>query len=64
MAFGDYSVQPEFNFSPQFVINKMKNLTSNHKVETDPNPNQVPFFLNIPGVPSLRERDKAYKVEK
>jgi hypothetical protein len=49
-------------FSSDYVINKNLNLTDEHHHEVEVQ--QVPFFLNIPGPPNIREKDEAYKAEK
>jgi len=54
--------QTEPKFSPSFVINKNKNLTDDY--DRAPEVDQVPFFLNSIGPPTLRERDQPYQVEK
>tara|TARA_R110000824_G_scaffold67377_6_gene174525 strand:+ start:672 stop:842 length:171 start_codon:yes stop_codon:yes gene_type:complete len=54
--------QPEKKYTSDFVINKNKNLTSNY--DHDDDVDQVPFFLNSVGVPTMKGRVVAYKVEK
>ena len=65
--------QPFTNIDTEFTIKAIENLTSNHELDGDNNPEQVPFSLSvkgvpfslsIKGVPFLRDRDTAYKVEK
>jgi len=70
MAWRNYQPQPELNFDDKLVIEHLKNLASNYKLNqsvdsdlTADNP-QPPFFYGIRGVPALRGRTTAYKVEK
>ena len=58
------STQPSTNVDAQFTIKTIENTTSNHEINGGKNPGQVPFSLSIKGVPFLRDRDTAYKVEK
>jgi len=56
--------QPELKISDKFDINKIKNLTNNN--DHDGSLEQVPFFLNVPGVPTLKgdkESGQAYVVK-
>ena len=54
--------EPKAKIDSNFVINKILNLTSNYDVATGVD--QVPFFLSILGVPTMRNKTEAYKVEK
>jgi len=64
MAWRDYDRQPRTRYESDLTINAPRNLASNHKFDTSNDVKQAPFSLLVKGVPSLRGRKTAYKVEK
>ena len=70
MAWRNYQPQSELNLDAAFNLQTLANLASNIRLNqsvdsdlTADNP-QPPFFYGIRGVPALRGRTTAYKVEK
>lgn len=63
-TWGEYTTQPDSNYSDGFIIQTYNNLASNHKFSYSDNPGQAPFSLGTKGPSTLRGRSKAYKTTK
>ena len=49
-------------FAADLTINTPKNISTNYKLNQNEEPEQVPFFRNIKGPPTLRNRITSYRV--
>ena len=57
-----YTDESYLRFDASFVINYLKNISSNYKFNDDDDVEQAPFSLGTKGPSTLRGRESSYKV--